>query len=94
MRGVKGAISRTIRLGVIPTIAPFVLPSMLKALRSAHPACKLFVREDLSQALVNALQVGELDVLLLALPFPAEHTDTLTLFEDPISRPCPTRGLL
>ena len=42
---------------VIPTIAPFVLPSMLKALRSAHPACKLFVREDLSQALVNALQV-------------------------------------
>ena len=73
----------TIRLGVIPTIAPFVLPSMLKALRSAHPACKLFVREDLSQALVNALQVGELDVLLLALPFPAEHTDTLTLFEDP-----------
>lgn len=48
----------TIRLGVIPTIAPFVLPSMLKALRSAHPACKLFVREDLSQALVNALQVG------------------------------------
>ena len=73
----------TIRLGVIPTIAPFVLPSMLKALRSAHPACKLFVREDLSQALVNALQVGELDVLLLALPFPTEHTDTLTLFEDP-----------
>ena len=73
----------TIRLGVIPTIAPFVLPSMLKALRSAHPACKLFVREDLSQALVNALQMGELDVLLLALPFPADHTDTLTLFEDP-----------
>lgn len=73
----------TIRLGVIPTIAPFILPYMLKALRSAHPACKLFVREDLSQALVNALQVGELDVLLLALPFPAEHTDTLTLFEDP-----------
>lgn len=56
---------------------------MLKALRSAHPACKLFVREDLSQALVNALQVGELDVPLLALPFPAEHMDTLTLFEDP-----------
>jgi LysR family hydrogen peroxide-inducible transcriptional activator len=73
----------TIRLGVIPTIAPFVLPSMLKALRAAHPVCKLFVREDLSQALVNALQVGELDVLLLALPFPTEHTDTLMLFEDP-----------
>jgi len=56
---------------------------MLKALRAEHPVCKLFVREDLSHALVNALQVGELDVLLLALPFPTEHTDTLTLFEDP-----------
>jgi LysR family hydrogen peroxide-inducible transcriptional activator len=73
----------TIRLGVIPTIAPFVLPKMLKALRTEHPICKMFVREDLSHALVNALQVGELDVLLLALPFPTEHTDTLTLFEDP-----------
>ena len=95
MRGVKEPFQGTIRLGVIPTIAPFVLPSMLKALRSAHPACKLFVREDLSQALVNALQVGELLMFLLALPFPAEHTDTLTLSKIPsISRPCPTRGSL
>lgn len=73
----------TIRLGVIPTIAPFILPKMLKSLRAQHPDCKLFVREDLSQSLVDALQVGDLDVLLLALPFPAEHTDTLSLLEDP-----------
>ena len=73
----------TIRLGVIPTIAPFILPAMLNALRSAHPACKLFMREDLSQSLVDALQAGELDVLLLALPFPSDHVDTLTLFDDP-----------
>ena len=76
-------IQGTIRLGVIPTIAPFILSTMLKALRAEHPACKLFVREDLSHGLVNALQVGGLDVLLLALPFPAEQTDTLSLFEDP-----------
>ena len=62
-----------IRLGVIPTIAPFVLPKLLKALRLVHPDCTLFVREDLSQVLVNALQVGDLDVLLLALPFPADN---------------------
>ena len=73
----------TIRLGVIPTIAPFILPSMLKSLRAQYPLCKLFVREDLSKSLVDALQVGELDVLLLALPFPADQTDTLNLFEDP-----------
>lgn len=73
----------TIRLGVIPTIAPFILPSMLNSLRAQYPLCKLFVREDLSKSLVDALQVGELDVLLLALPFPADQTDTLNLFEDP-----------
>lgn len=72
-----------IRLGVIPTIAPFVLPRLLKALRQVHPDCTLFVREDLSQVLVNALQVGDLDVLLLALPFPADNVDTLALFDDP-----------
>jgi len=73
----------TIRLGVIPTIAPFILPSLLKSLRAQHPLCKLFVREDLSKSLVDSLQIGELDVLLLALPFPADQTDTLNLFEDP-----------
>ena len=72
-----------IRLGVIPTIAPFVLPQLLNALRRLHPDCTLFVREDLSQVLVNALQVGDLDVLLLALPFPADNVDTLALFDDP-----------
>ena len=72
-----------IRLGVIPTIAPFVLPKLLKALRLVHPDCTLFVREDLSQVLVNALQVGDLDVLLLALPFPVDNVDTLALFDDP-----------
>ena len=72
-----------IRLGVIPTIAPFVLPKMLYALRREHPECKMFVREDLSQSLIDALQVGELDILLLALPFPADQVDTLTLFDDP-----------
>ena len=72
-----------IRLGVIPTIAPFVLPQLLNALRRLHPDCTLFVREDLSQVLVNALQVGDLDVLLLALPFPVDNVDTLALFDDP-----------
>ena len=72
----------TIRLGVIPTIAPFILPTMLKSLRAQH-GLQVIRSRDLSQALVDALQVGDLDVLLLALPFPAEHTDTLSLFEDP-----------
>lgn len=74
--------SGRMRLGVIPTVAPFVLPRMLNRLRTEHPDFQLFIREDLSQPLVNALHHGELDVLLLALPFPAEQVDTLALFDD------------
>ena len=74
--------SGKLRLGVIPTIAPFLLPQLLRRLRADHPDFKLFIREDLSQALVDALHAGELDVLLLALPFPAENVDVMTLMSD------------
>ncbi len=77
------------RLGVIPTIAPFVLPSLLKRLRKTHPEFQLFIREDLSGRLVDALQHGELDVLLLALPFPAENVETMHLFDDEFLFACP-----
>lgn len=70
------------RLGVIPTIAPFVLPKLLKNLRKAHPKFKLFIREDLSAHLVEALVQGDLDLLLLALPFPAENVEVQHLFFD------------
>lgn len=74
--------SGSLRLGVIPTIAPFMLPGLLKALREEHPRFRPFIREDQSQPLIDALHHGELDVLLLALPFPAEAVDTLELFRD------------
>lgn len=74
--------SGKMRLGVIPTVAPFVLPRLLAALRSDHPDFKLYIREDLSQQLVNALHSGELDLLLLALPFPAEGVELMSLFSD------------
>lgn len=77
------------RLGVIPTIAPFILPGLLKQLRKRHPEFQLFIREDLSEHLVNALQRGELDVLLLALPYPADNVATAPLFEDEFFFACP-----
>jgi len=71
-----------LRLGVIPTVAPFVLPELLKQLRSAHPAFRLYIREDLSEQLAEGLHRGELDLLLLALPYPVQGVETLGLFED------------
>ncbi|MDG2460347.1 MAG: hydrogen peroxide-inducible genes activator [Luminiphilus sp.] len=77
------------RMGVIPTVAPYLLPGLLSQIRERHPALKLFIREDLSQSLVDSLLAGELDVLLLALPFPAEQVQTMSLFEDDFLLACP-----
>ena len=57
------------RLGVIPTIAPFLLPGALPLLRQKFPRLKLFLREDLTQRLIAQLKAGRLDAALIALPF-------------------------
>lgn len=74
---------RPIRLGVIPTIAPFLLPSALAALRRDHPGFQLLIREDLSDRLVQLLFNGDLDVLLMALPYPVGNVTALHLLDDP-----------
>jgi len=70
------------RLGVIPTIAPFLLPKLLNKLRQKHPAFQLYIREHLSEQLVDELNNGELDVLFLALPYAAEGVGVQHLFYD------------
>ena len=57
------------RLGVIPTIAPFLLPKALPLLRARFPKLRLYLREDLTQRLIGALKAGQLDAALIALPF-------------------------
>ena len=76
-------LSGRLRLGVIPTIAPFLLPGLLKHLRVDYPSFAPFIREDLTEPLIEGLHRGELDLLLLALPVGAEGVETMTLFDDP-----------
>ena len=57
------------RLGVIPTIAPFLLPKALPALREQFPKLRLYLREDLTPKLVSGLKAGALDAALIALPY-------------------------
>jgi LysR family hydrogen peroxide-inducible transcriptional activator len=57
------------RLGVIPTIAPFLLPRALPLLRQRFPKLRLFLREDLTGRLIAQLKAGQLDAALIALPF-------------------------
>jgi LysR family transcriptional regulator, hydrogen peroxide-inducible genes activator len=71
-----------LRMGVIPTIAPFLLPAMLPRLRAEWPSLKLFLREETSQAACEALHRGQLDCVLLALPYPCGDIEAAVLFDD------------
>src|SRR5215510_11834623 len=71
-----------LRLGVIPTLAPYVLPKILPVVQRRHPELRLELRETQTRALVNELTRGDLDVLLLALPLVAPEVETIRLFED------------
>ena len=71
-----------LRMGVIPTIAPFLLPAILPRLRAKWPELKLFLREETSQAACDALQRGQLDCVLLAAPYACGDVEMMALFED------------
>jgi LysR family hydrogen peroxide-inducible transcriptional activator len=71
-----------LRMGVIPTIAPFLLPAMLPRLRDQWPNLKLFLREETSQAACDALHRGQLDCVLLAMPYGCGDVEKAALFDD------------
>lgn len=75
-------LSGELRLGVIPTIAPFILPRFLPRLRKAYPNLRLLLAEDQTRNIHEQLLDGELDLLLLALPFKLRSTEQMPLFKD------------
>lgn len=77
-------LSGELRMGVIPTIAPFLLPAMLPRLRAAWPSLKLFLREEPSQMACDALHRGHLDCVLLAMPYGCGEVERAVLFDDPL----------
>ncbi len=88
-------LAGALRLGVIPTIAPYVLPKLLPALRAAYPDLDLHLREAQTQYVVAGLACGRLDLVLLSLPIAEPEIETLELFDDafmlvlPAGRPVP-----
>jgi LysR family hydrogen peroxide-inducible transcriptional activator len=71
-----------LRLGIIPTIAPFLLPRVLPKVRKAFPDLQLFLHEDVTQRLHEQLTEGTLDLVLLALPYPLTGVEEMELFAD------------
>jgi LysR family hydrogen peroxide-inducible transcriptional activator len=78
----RAPMSGPLRVGVIPTIGPFLLPRLMPALRQAFPNLRLFLREDTTAACLDRLVTNRLDVVILALPCNAGDAETLPVFQD------------
>ena len=81
-RGASQPLSGRFRLGVIPTVAPFLLPRALPALRRRFPKLRLFLREDLTGRLIPLLKSGALDAALIALPYDMAGLDWADVEDD------------
>jgi LysR family transcriptional regulator, hydrogen peroxide-inducible genes activator len=82
-RASREPLSGTVRMGVIATVGPYLLPRVLPGLRRTYGQLKLHLVEDLTERLIEALHQGRLDVVLLALPCDCGAVETEVLFEDP-----------
>ena len=82
VEGSADSMMGAIKLGVIPTIAPFMLPSLLTKIREQFPKLKILLREDLTGNLIDKLNQHELDFALIALPYDTEGLLVKELFDD------------
>jgi LysR family transcriptional regulator, hydrogen peroxide-inducible genes activator len=76
------------KLGVIPTIAPFVLPKVTPVLNDMYPDLRLYLREEPTQSLLTQLHAGDIDIALIALPFETGDLVTRVLFDDEFQFAC------
>ena len=94
----RDLLSGRLKLGIIPTLAPYVLPRVLPRLQAAYPRLRLEVRETQTRNLLDELTGGSLDCVMLALPADGADVATLPLFDDPFvlavpaGDPLPARG--
>ena len=86
--GGREPLAGDLRLGVIPTIAPFLLPKLLPKLRRQYSELRLFLIEDQTDRIYQRLMAGELDLLLLALPWEMRGVEQSVLFRDPFRLAC------
>jgi LysR family hydrogen peroxide-inducible transcriptional activator len=78
----QGVLTGPLRLGIIPSIAPYLLPAILTDVERQYPALDLQIRETQTGALLEELVRGDLDAALLALPIQQPQVETMALFDD------------
>lgn len=93
----RDPLSGQLKLGIIPTLAPYVLPRVLPRLQAAYPGLRLEVRETQTRLLIDELSRGDIDCVMLALPADGPDVETFALFNDafllalPANDPLPVR---
>ena len=78
----RAPMAGRLRVGIIPTIGPFLLPRLMPVLRRKFPDLRLFLREDTTAHCLSRLNSGQLDVLILALPCACGSTEVLPIARD------------
>jgi len=78
----RAVLSGPLKLGIIPTLAPYILPRLLPRLQTDYPQLRLEVRETQTKLLLDELMSGALDAVMLALPADGADVETVTLFTD------------
>lgn len=78
----RGILQGRLRLGIIPTIAPYLLPILIPELRAAYPELTIELREAVTSKLVEDLRLGDLDALIAALPIDSDGIAAKPLFRD------------
>ena len=76
-------LSGQLRVGIIYTIAPYLLPQLIPALHQQAPEMPLFLKEDFTASLIPALKAGELDVIVIALPFAEPGLVAQSVYTEP-----------
>src|SRR3984957_4101386 len=87
-------LSGRLKLGIIPSLAPYLLPKVLPALQVRHPDLTVELRETQTKILIEELAGGDLDAVMLALPVADAEIETIRLFDDPFLLAVPAAGPL
>jgi len=82
--GSRGQLSGVVRIGLPPTIGPYLLPGVLPDLRKHYPDMKLYIREELPQTLPVSLSEGHYDLIIVPLPLAFDSLRTVPLFREPL----------
>src|SRR6476646_9273628 len=79
----RDPLAGPLRLGAIYTIGPYLLPKLIPILRRTVPAMQLHIQENFTHRLAESLKSGEVDVILIALPFDEPGVETLAVYDEP-----------